>query len=230
MKPLPLFPFSDPLSVATNLNASVERVLAEIEPLLTDARRNKIAQVVAQRKKNVAVVMEDIYDRGNVSAVMRSAEAFGVFQFHIIELRDKIKSANRVSQGAEKWTEIWKWKSTEEAVKHLRQQGRRVFATSLGEKSKNFDDIDWSAGPVALVLGNEKDGISPEMKRLCDAEVVLPMRGFVQSFNISVAGALALQRIALALPGGDLSLDEQRILRAVYTLRTLDSAEAILRK
>lgn len=229
-----LFPFLDPLQVSSSRRVEVARVEQEIWPLLTEERRQKISQVAAFRCKSVSVVMEDIYDRGNVSAVIRSAEAFGFFQFHLIELREKMKSSNRVSQGAEKWIEIQRWKQSSTCVEELRSQGRRIYATSLSPRSLSFDEVDWS-GPVALVLGNEKEGISPAMRELCDAEIVLPMRGFVQSFNISVAAALSFQRLSLLRDAGDakgsagdLNEEEQRILRAVYALRTLDSAEQIL--
>lgn len=225
------FPFSEQIPLSAHLKVDYSLVLKLIGPLLTEARVQKIQKVIQGRNFSNAVVLESIYDRGNISAVMRSAEAMGFANFHIIETQEKFKESQRVTAGADKWVEVQKWKSTKEAVKALKAKGHRIIVTHL-ESSKPLSEIDWST-PTALVLGNEKDGVSAEMLEAADERVIIPMSGFVQSFNISVAGALCFYQTALFLKQkrnqvGDLTETEKKILEAHYYMRTQDSAAQIL--
>jgi tRNA (guanosine-2'-O-)-methyltransferase len=200
---------------------------------MTDSRRGRIEQVVQNRCFEIAVVLEGIYDRGNISAVMRTAEGLGYANFHIIETQEKFKEANRVTQGADKWVEVSKWKTTAEAVKELKRQGKQIVVTALTEKAKSITEVDFSK-PSAIVLGNEKSGASQEIIDAADEVVIIPMTGFVQSFNISVAGALSLFQIMRDRETrrgkhGDLTEEQKSILTAQYYMRTLDSAEDVLR-
>lgn len=165
-------------------------IIRRLSPLLTADRHKKIQQVLQGRTFDVVPVLEDIYDRGNISAVMRSAEAFGFFHFHIIDNKEqKFKAANRVTQGTDKWLDIQNWKSTTQCVAHLKSQDYKVYATHLDATAKSIFEVDWTQ-KSAIVLGNEKDGVSQELLDQCDGRVIIPMQGFAQSFNISVAGAL----------------------------------------
>lgn len=227
-----MFPYGPELSINANLKIHYKLILEKIGPLLTDERRQKIERVVSLRNFDTAVVLEGIYDRGNISAVMRSAEGLGFGNFHVIETQEKFKEANRVTQGADKWVEVQKWKKTADCVKALKEQGYKICVTHLDEKSKPLHEIDFS-GKTALVLGNEKDGVTPEMIAAADERIIIPMSGFVQSFNISVAGALSLYHISqdrLKRQGTNASLteEEQGILRAYYYMRTQDSANQYL--
>ena len=209
-----------------------QAVLDHVWPLLTEDRRKKIEKVVQSRCFSNVVVLENIYDRGNVSAVMRSAEAFGLAQVHLIELGEKFKESQRTTAGADKWVEVKKWKSTRDCIDELKRQGKQIVVTHLDSSSKPIAEIDFSK-PSALVLGNEKDGVSAEMIAAADHRVIIPMEGFVQSYNISVAGALCFYQMHLCRQqmlgkNGDLTDTEQAILKAVYASRTLDSAEDIL--
>ena len=229
-----MFPYGSDIEVNTHLKVNYQVVLEKIGPLLTDDRRQKIDRVVAQRNFDTAVVLESIYDRGNISAVMRSAEGLGFGNFHVIETQEKFKESARVTQGADKWVETKKWKKTSECVQTLKSQGYKIFVTHLDARSKPLHEIDFS-GKTALVLGNEKDGVSPEMVAAADETIIIPMSGFVQSFNISVAGALALYHIfqdRLKRLGSNASLtpEEQDILRAHYYMRTQDSAYQFLQE
>lgn len=205
--------------------------MQHVYPILTADRRQKIERVAGGRCFDVSVVLEGIYDRGNISAVMRTAEGLGFANFHIIEKFEKFKEANRVTQGADKWVEVKKWKSTMDYIRYAKDNKIRICVTSL-EASKPLHEIDFST-QTALVLGNEKDGVSKEILEAADERVIIPMPGFVQSFNISVAGALCLYQISqdrLKRLGknADVTAAQIEILKAQYALRTLDSAVAIL--
>ena len=229
------FLHKDPIDMAMYGHAgrsfSAADVLKHLSVRLTPERWAKIQKVVAARTCDVTPVLENIYDRGNTSAVFRSAEAMGFQNVHVIEPGERFKESNRVTAGADKWLDVVRFKNTVSAVSHLRDHGYQILATHLDANAKPLASMNLKQ-PTAIVFGNEKDGISPDMIELCDVTVVLPMRGFVQSYNISVAAAIAFQTIASARDQaglvGTLTEAERRILEAHYCLRTLDSATEIL--
>ncbi|MEN0057907.1 MAG: RNA methyltransferase [Bdellovibrio sp.] len=227
-----MLPYGPEIALNTHLKVHYQIILEKIGPLLTEERRQKIQRVVSARNFDTAVVLEGIYDRGNISAVMRSAEGLGFGNFHVIETQEKFKEANRVTQGADKWVEVQKWKKTADCVGHLKKAGYKICVTHLDAKAKPLHEVDFS-GKTALVLGNEKDGVTEEMIAAADETVIIPMTGFVQSFNISVAGALSLYHISqdrMKRTGSSSSLSEveQGVLQAYYYLRTQDSAVSYL--
>lgn len=214
------------------LKVSPLEVMTHVFPLLTVERQKKIENVAKERCFDISVVLESIYDRGNISAVMRTAEGLGFSNFHVIETFEKFKQANRVTQGADKWVETKKWKSTKDFIKYAKDNKIRICVTSL-KAAKPIHEVDFST-PLALVLGNEKSGASEEIIEAADERVIIPMPGFVQSFNISVAGALCLYQIyqdRLRRLGkvSDVTAEQIEILKALYALRTLDSSESILK-
>lgn len=228
-----MFPLGNEIElINAKLKVSPREVLEHIFPLLTADRQQKIDRVVQGRCFDISVVLESIYDRGNISAVMRTAEGLGFSNFHIIETFEKFKEANRVTQGADKWVETKKWKTTKDFIRYAKDNKIRICVTSL-EAAKPIHEVDFST-PLALVLGNEKSGASAEIIEAADERVIVPMPGFVQSFNISVAGALCLYQIyqdRLKRRGhvSDVTPEQIEILKAHYALRTLDSAEEILK-
>jgi tRNA (guanosine-2'-O-)-methyltransferase len=227
-----VFPLTNEFSILDGAHqVTAADVMKHVYPLLTEDRRNKIERVAEGRCFDISVVLESIYDRGNISAVMRTAEGLGFSNFHIVETFEKFKNANRVTQGADKWVESKKWKKTTDFIDYAKKNKIRICVTSL-EAAKPIHEIDFTT-PLALVLGNEKDGVSKEMLEAADERVIIPMPGFVQSFNISVAGALSLYQIyqdRLRRRGkvSDVTPEQIEILKAQYAMRTLDSAEEIL--
>lgn len=228
-----MFPFGPEIQLNEHLRVHYSVILEQIGPLLTSQRRSRIDEVVDHRNFSNAVVLEGIYDRGNISAVMRTAEGLGFANFHVIETQEKFKEANRVTQGADKWVEVKKWKTSTDAIKAIKDQGYQLVVTTL-EASKPIEKVDFTV-PTALVLGNEKDGASREMIEAADQRIIIPMNGFVQSFNISVAGAVSLyhiyrQRMDRLGRNGDLNEEQKNILKALYYLRTQDSAPDVLER
>lgn len=228
-----MFPYSAHFQVEKDLSVTYQQVMEHIWPLLTEERRQKISQVAQNRNFNASVVLENIYDRGNASAVMRSQEAFGFGRVEVIEGIERFKNANRVSSGAEKWLALRKWSNTKDCLRALKSEGFKICVTSL-QSSKPIDQVDWSQ-PTALVLGNEKDGVSQEMLESAEERIIIPMAGFVQSLNISVAGAVCLYHISQAIKAqqkgaiSSVTPEQVEILKAHYAMKTLDSAPQILR-
>lgn len=214
------------------LEADTDSILKHLLYHMTDERRARLEEVVANRSLHMVSVLENIYDQGNVSAVMRSSEAFGFLGMYLIDKPGaKFKAANRVTKGADKWLDVRPFSSPESAVKDLRERGYQIWATDL-DTQYSIDNIDWTK-PTAIVLGNEKDGVSPEMKKLADGTFRIPMLGFSQSFNISVAASLLFYRAHLEMRSlGERALlnDKQRKqVLANYCLRCFDNPEAILK-
>ncbi len=221
-----MFPYSEEIEITSELKVNYKLVLDLLLSQITPERQKRFDEVLEHRTFEVATVCEGIYDRGNISAVVRSAEAFGFTPFHVIERDEKFKNSQRVTRGAEKWIEERKWKSSETAIQHLKSEKRKLIVTSL-DANISIDEIDFS-GPVALVMGNEKEGVSDLMKSSADYRIKIPMYGFVQSFNISVAAAISLYHISQRRKQlgktSEMTAIQKEILRAHYVMRTLDSS------
>lgn len=223
------FPIYEPFEIGGRPFSAAE-VVARLAPKIRRRRRERIAEVIAGRTAAVAVVLEDLYDRGNISAVLRTAEGLGFLSVHIIRRSKKFRQADRVTRGAEKWLAIRKPKSTAASLTDLKQRGFKIVATHF-EDAQPIDDFDFSE-PTAVIFGNEHAGVSEEALKSADARMVVPMTGFTRSFNISVAAALTLyhakrDRRQRGLEG-DLTDDERRILTAEYYLRSVRRAEELL--
>ena len=205
---------------------SPDTILLKLNEFLTPERLNKIERVVEKRSDYFVPVLEDLYDRGNVSAVMRSSEAFGFYKMHIIQSSEAFKESKRVTQGADKWLDVYKWMNTKDCITNLKEEGYKVYSTSLSDDAVSFMDLDFSQ-KTAVVLGNEKEGVSKEALSLSDGNVLLPMEGFTQSFNISVAAALCFQAAKIKNPTL-IDNEEQKRLKALYFLKTLDWPTSVL--
>ncbi len=169
-------------------------------------REERVRQMLTRRLGSVAVVIEAVHRRHNTSAILRSAEAFGVHEVHLIT--GKFRPSQGAARGAERWLELHLWERTEACVAHLRERGFSLWVADLGDDTRPPDAVPVSQ-PVALLFGNELSGVSDVARALADGLVSVPMRGLTESLNVSVAAACMLQRVAerrRALVGhGDLS-------------------------
>jgi tRNA (guanosine-2'-O-)-methyltransferase len=161
---------------------------------LLPERRQRIDRAVASRTRTLTLELEALSDPQNVNAVLRTCDAFGVQEVHVVEGRLKPWDRNKkISQNADKWLDVVRWRSTGDCLRHLAGRGFAVYASHLGEGSRPLDALSF-AGKVALVLGHESRGVSEEALALADERYAIPMRGFVQSLNVSVAAAVSLSR------------------------------------
>jgi tRNA (guanosine-2'-O-)-methyltransferase len=190
---------------------------------LVPERRARIDAVVASRTRTLTVVMEAFCDPQNVNAVLRTCEAFGIQELHAIEGPMKPYDRNKkISQNADKWLDVRRWSSTGECLASLKREGFAIYVTHLGEGTRPLEALPF-AGKVALVFGNEHRGVSDEAVALADAAYAIPMRGFVQSLNVSVAAAISIakaveRREAERGRHGDLSEVEAAALRERFYL------------
>ncbi len=163
-------------------------------PFLVPERKARIDEVVAGRTRTLTVVLEAFCDPQNVNAVLRTCEAFGVQEVHVVEGLMKPWDRNKkISQNADKWLDVRRWRNTRECLTHLSREGFAVYATHLEPGAPRLEELPFS-GKVALVFGNEQRGVSDEALSLADATYAIPMRGFVQSLNVSVAAAVSLAK------------------------------------
>src|SRR5512142_806165 len=159
---------------------------------LLPERKARIDEVVANRTRTLTVVMEAFCDPQNVNAVLRTCEAFGVQEVHAIEGPMKAWDRNKkISQNADKWLDVRRWRSTAECLAHLRSEGYAIYATHLDARARSLGSLPF-AGKVALVFGNELRGVARAALALADATCAVPGRGFVQSLNVSVAAAISI--------------------------------------
>lgn len=199
---------------------------------LTEQRKARIEHVLDGRTYSLATVVEGLHDVGNISAIMRSAEAFGVQPFHVIA-GSRFKLSSRTTQGAEKWLDVHKWPTPGECAGYLKDHGYWLVATHVDDSSGALEDLDFTES-TALVFGNEADGVSAEMLELADERVAIRSPGFAQSFNVSVAAALFLHhayRDRMRRQGhhGDLTEAERARLRASFYVRATPNGEALVR-
>ncbi len=193
--------------VARAQRHDAERVIAVLEPHVLPARRDRLIAGAAGRLASVAVVFDAPHDPHNGAAVVRSCEAFGIHGVHVVASREPFLVASSVARSAEKWVDVTSHQRPSEAAAALRREGfEMVAARADGELLPH----DLSRIPkVALVLGNERDGISEELNAACSRAVRVPMRGFVESLNVSVTAAILLSAATEGRPG-DLPYLEQR--------------------
>lgn len=166
-------------------------VIESLQDYVTQARKARIAEVLSKRLRHIHVVVENLFDAGNLFAVLRSVEALGFVYVHVVEEGiGKQKLPNRSSLRAEKWVEILRWKTALECADFLKKEGIAIATTDFSA-TQHLHELDLKR-PTAFVLGNEHDGLTKRWDRAKDFSFQIRMQGFMQSFNISVAAALCL--------------------------------------
>ncbi len=158
----------------------------------TEKRTQKIISVANARQKSLRIILENIHDPHNVSAIFRTCDAVGIQKVSLIYYIEKFpKIGKKTSGSAFKWVEKDKYKDVKSCFDNLRAEGYSIYASTLDENAVSFYDLDFTK-KVAIVMGNEHRGISEEVARLADKKFFIPMLGMVQSLNVSVATAVVL--------------------------------------
>jgi tRNA (guanosine-2'-O-)-methyltransferase len=160
----------------------------------TERRQARIRSVLARRQPDLTVVLENIHDPHNVSAILRSCDAVGILQAHAVYTIEEPPPgafARQTSASAAKWVDVNQHPSIAACYERLRAEGFRILATSVSPDARRLYDLDFTE-PTALVFGNEMRGVSGEARDLADGIIEIPMMGMVQSLNVSVACAVCL--------------------------------------
>jgi tRNA (guanosine-2'-O-)-methyltransferase len=163
-----------------------------VKQFRTEKRKNKIISVLKTRQNSLSVVLENIHDPHNVSAIFRTCDAVGVPKVCLIYDNEQFpKIGKKSSASALKWVEKEKYKSIKECYDSLHDNGFKIYASALSDDSKNLYELDLTQ-KVAIILGNEHRGVSEQAAELADEKFLIPMHGMVQSLNVSVAAAVIL--------------------------------------
>ena len=164
----------------------------------TEEREQKIKKVVNSRQDAI-VILEDIYDPHNAMAVMRTCDAFGIQEIHLIFEKGKEFDPREIgkssSSSSNKWLDFHFYDSTENCLKDLKAKGYEIYATALEKKSEKLTDIKFEAKKIAFIFGNEKRGLSEKAIELADKTIEIPMVGMVQSLNLSVTAAICIYEL-----------------------------------
>eukprot|EP00890_Picochlorum_soloecismus_P002706 jgi/Picsp_1/3436/NSC_06274-R1_trna rrna methyltransferase len=220
------FPWENSFEISKDTVVDASTILRMLGPLMSDERKERIAHVCRRRTFNVLPIIEYPYDWGNVAAVCRTADALGCGAVHIIRksAHDKYKQSSRTSGGAEKWLDVQLHNNgTKHCLEQAKLNGFQIVVTCLDEQAVTPDQIDWSI-PTAIVFGNELEGASKEAIEMADVKCMIPIDGFVESYNISVAASLMLWearrgRLEKIKRHGDLPEEDVSVLEAIMYLR-----------
>lgn len=170
-----------------------------LEDVMTNERKEVMLNVLSQRTRYLTVVLENIFQTQNASAVLRTCDCFGIQDVHIIENSNQFNINPQVVVGASKWLNLHKYNeqenNTRAVLQKLKQKGYRIVATTPHDKDINLEDYDLNLGKTALVFGTELTGISNIVEEEADDFLKIPMYGYSESFNISVAAAIIIHHL-----------------------------------
>ena len=191
---------------------------------VSERRRGRMEEVLTQRTRFIAVLLEDLYQPHNASAVLRSCDCFGVQDIHIIEGRNAYKVNADVDMGASSWLTMHRYGNIDAGLRAVRQRGSRVVAATPHYDDCSLDDLPMDH-PLVVLFGTEETGLSDRALAVADDYVRVPMYGFSESFNISVCAALILRELTgrIRAMGGDwgLSVEEKAALRLEWYRRSV---------
>lgn len=235
---MPSLTVNDRPRPAPHPHLTPDAVARWLAPVLSENRKRRIEQVISSRLVSVTVVLENLHDPHNGAAALRSCEAMGLLHVHVVEDVEPFRCSRKVSQNAHKWLNIYHHQTTEECLLFLREAGFACWAavppsaqgSRLGEEQVGVER------PVALVFGNEHQGLSAGALALCQDRFSIPIRGFSQSLNLSVSVAVGLshtvtRRRAHLGRSGDLTREAKSRLRAAcYACSTRHGPDLVLRE
>lgn len=153
-------------------------------------RYQKLKQVLDRRQPDLTVLTEDVHKPHNLSAIVRTCDAVGVFSIHAVNSQE-MPTYSQVAQGSEKWVNLHTHPDVKTAITQLQQKDFKIYAAHLSDEAVDYRQIDYTQ-PTAILLGAEKWGVSEEAANLVDGHIIIPMLGMVESLNVSVAAAVIL--------------------------------------
>ena len=174
-------------------------------------RYQRLRQVLDKRQPDLAVLMENVHKPHNFSAILRTCDAVGVFEAHVVKPDGGMPTYNNTARGSEKWIHLHLHTNINEAIKHLKDRDFHIYAAHLSDHSVDYRKLDYTQ-PTAVLMGSELQGVSEEAVKLVDQEIIIPMVGMVQSLNVSVAAAVILFEV-----------QRQRLQAGLYNQVQLDS-------
>jgi len=173
-----------------------------LETILTDNRKQRFLDVLSNRTNHFTIVIEDIFQLHNTSAVMRSCEVFGIQELNVVEQKFGKRIDTEIAMGAQKWVDVNRFNSIQSCIDSMKDKGYQIIATTPHIDSCLLHEFDVTKRS-ALFFGTERDGLSPEVIDQADGYLKIPMVGFTESLNISVSAAIIIQDITNRLRQSD---------------------------
>ncbi len=193
---------------------------------MTPERYARICHVLNKRQPDLTVITDEVHKQRNLAAIIRTCDAVGIDTVHCVVPETGYQTYSGTSASAEKWVEAKYYSDVETPITQLHDQGFQVVAANLSDKAVDYREIDYTK-PTALLMGAEVKGVSDRAHTLCDHEVVLPMLGMVESFNVSVACALILAQAQTQREAAGM-YDDVRLAPDVYRQRFFRWAHPVL--
>lgn len=193
------------------------RLIEFLSRFVTEHKLALMERILSNRTRYLTVVMEDLYQSQNTSAIIRTCECLGIQDVHVIEHYARYGTNKKVLKGSHYWIDIIKHriKDSKQSIAGelagLKQKGYRILVTSVDPGSKPIQDVDVASGKIALVMGNELKGTSDEVMACADELVHIPMYGFTESFNVSVSAAICLTVLKEKMHRMDVQSEEKKI-------------------
>jgi tRNA (guanosine-2'-O-)-methyltransferase len=195
---------------------------------VTENKREKINQIIKNRTRYITIVLENISQSHNASAILRTCDILGIQDIHIVESSRTFSSDNEISKGASKWIDVYHHATIQDCAARLKEEGYRLVATTPHERGYSLSALSIT-NKIALMFGTESVGLSKAALAVADDFVTIPMYGFTESFNISVSVGICLYDLTTRMRAADISWqlissDSQAIQR-VWLERILHMAE-----
>lgn len=210
-----------------------QELLTYLEHFITEERKERFLQVINARTNHFTVAMEDVFQMHNTSAVVRTCEVFGVQQAHSIEGRFGKRLDAKIAMGAQKWVDVFRYNDTQSCIDALRAQGYQIVATTPHKDAYFLNDFDISK-KSAFFFGTEKEGLSQQVLSQADTYLKIPMVGFTESLNISVAVAIVLQQLTDKLRRSQVAwqlTDEERLSTLInWTKKSIRNVKDVLKR
>jgi tRNA (guanosine-2'-O-)-methyltransferase len=207
------------------MNQYILGLIEHLSACVTENRFSLFQQVLSERTRYITVILEDIYQSQNASAVLRTCDCTGIQDIHIVEQQNAYEINRDVALGANQWLSLHYYNTGEDniykGVEALRKQGYRIVATSPHAEGTSPETFDLNKGKAALMFGTELNGLTSRAMDLADEYIQIPMVGFTESFNISVSAALVLYGLRKRLENSDLDWRLQEEERAELLLNWL---------
>jgi len=210
------------------------QLINHLSDFVTNNRLETFHFVLGNRTRHITIVLEEIFQSHNASAVLRTCDCYGIQDVHVIENRNVFDPNPEIALGSSKWLTINSSKSTIESIKNLKEKGYRIVATVPQKDAVLLNNFDLNKGKTALLFGTELTGLTPEAISLADEFIKIPMYGFTESFNISVSVSIILsnlvERLKLSSIDWQLSTDEKNNILFEWLKESIHSSDKIIER
>lgn len=207
-------------------------LISKLSNVINDKRVKRLQHILNRRTRYITVVLDDIYQPQNSSAVIRTCECIGIQDLHIIEDRNKHKTNRDVVKGSSKWVSLKRYKNNRaDCIKQLKEKNYKIVAMTLCEESISLESLPIN-GKLALCFGCEETGLNREIENNADYKVQIPISGFTQSYNISVSAGISLyylyNKIKTVKQNWQLSKDEKEELLIDWLSKSTPTGKTLL--